>query len=750
MNTNWPAALDLLREAGARMLRLGPETSLREALQLIADTATKLMGSDAAAVIYTYDAACGAFDPASRVSAGERTPVVGDVPRADGVGAAALRTRRRVLSYDSGLPFHPLKRQAGIHTSACYPLLVSDQPVGALYVDLREARCFTDDELRLLDAFVPLSAIAIYNTRQFDAINRALQRKVDELEQLRRAERLISSRSSLDETLAEILQSAQALTGAEYGSFRLLDKPARLLRLRATYPGPIAPEFERDLSLDEPTSVMAWVARHRQSALIADTRLPPWSEVYVPIHPELEMRSELAVPMLGPGGGLEGVLNVESPRAGAFEVEHQRVLESLATQAVIALQEAKLLAALEAITGKLVSSSPDELLGLLIQRALDLLNVPHAAVWEFDADPGYLRLRAANITMIRPDYRVPLEGSFLGQAVLTRRPVYSANLPTDPRLKRRRLVDTLKWVSGLAVPLIGREGAPLGAFSVYTQAPREFSDWETRLLTSLANHAAVAFQQAEALTQIKLAQERQAVAETFAVLGDIAANLIHRINNMVGVIPQLVEGLKEKRPDLLDDPFVCKKLAAIEGNARTAMTTARETFAGIRPFPLQAVSVLKCYEAAVARVACPRRISLRARWLGKLPAVSAAEEQLQLVLVNLIENAVEAIGERKGLITVSGRVTADALEAARTWVELSIADNGPGVPPELRERIFDASFTTKDSGRKMGFGLWWVKSWVQRFGGSIRLAEPNPTVQGCTFIIRLPVATARAAKRSNR
>ncbi|MDW8327020.1 MAG: GAF domain-containing protein [Anaerolineales bacterium] len=744
--TNWPAALDLLREAGARMLRLGPETSLREALQLIADTATKLMGSEAAAVIYTYDAARGAFDPTSRVSAGERVPILGDVPRPDGVGALALRTRRRVLSYESGLPFHPLKREAGIHTSACYPLLVSDQPVGALYVDLREARTFTDDELLLLDAFVPLSAVAIYNTRQFDAINRALQRKVDELEQLRRAEQLISSRSGLDETLAEILRSAVALTGAEYGSFRLLDKPAGLLRLRASYPGPTSPALSRDISVDEPTSVMAWVARHRQSALIADTRRPPWSDVYVPLHPELEMRSELAVPMLGPGGGVEGVLNVESPRPRAFEAEHQRLLETLATQAVIALQEAKLLAALEAITGKLVSHSPDELLGLLIQRALDLLNVPHAAVWEFDADPAYLRLRAANITAVWPDYRVPLEGSFLGQAVLTRRPVYSADLPTDPRIKRRRLVDAMKWVSGLAVPLIGREGAPLGAFSVYTQALREFSDWETRLLTSLANHAAVAFQQAEALTQIKLAQERQAVAETFAVLGDVAANLIHRINNMVGVIPQLVEGLKEKRPDLLDDPFVKKKLTDIEGSARKAMTAARETFAGIRPFPLRAVSVLKCYEAAAARAVRPECIRLRARGLSKLPAVSAAEEQLQLVLFNLIENAVDAIGECKGRITVSGRVVADALDPDRSWVELSIADDGPGVPPEFRERIFDASFTTKNSGRKMGFGLWWVKSWVQRFGGSIRLAEPNPAARGCTFIIRLPVAAEPAEK----
>ena len=72
---DWATALSILRDAGAEINRLGPETSLREALQLIAATAVRLIGSDprdgATAVIYTYDAATGVFDPESRVSAGD-------------------------------------------------------------------------------------------------------------------------------------------------------------------------------------------------------------------------------------------------------------------------------------------------------------------------------------------------------------------------------------------------------------------------------------------------------------------------------------------------------------------------------------------------------------------------------------------------------------------------------------------------------------------------------------------------------
>src|SRR5687767_9511548 len=95
---DWQTALGILRDAGSEINRLGPETSLTEALQLIAETAVRLIGSDPAdrvtAVIYTYDAALGAFDPHSRVSAGESDRgTIGDMPRPNGVGATALARR---------------------------------------------------------------------------------------------------------------------------------------------------------------------------------------------------------------------------------------------------------------------------------------------------------------------------------------------------------------------------------------------------------------------------------------------------------------------------------------------------------------------------------------------------------------------------------------------------------------------------------------------------------------------------------
>lgn len=757
--TDWPTALALLRDAGAEINRLGPEASLTEALQLITATAVRLIGDEARAVIYTYDAARRTFEPDSRVSAGEGdAPLVGDVPRPDGVGATALARQMRVLSYEEpSIAFHPLKYQAGIRTAACYPLLVSGQPVGALYIDLRSGRRFSETELLLLETFVQLAAVAIYNSRRFE-------RKLAELERLQHAGRLISSRLSLADTLQEILTTTLRLTGAEHGSFRLLDKRTQLLRLAAIEPASGAAQH-RTLTVNERGSVMGWVAQHRQPARIDDLRQPPWADIYIPLGVEQEMRSELAVPLCGSGGALEGVLNVESPRLAAFDADAQRVLEAFATQAVIAIQEAKLLDTIEEVSGQLASHSPDELFALLIKRACDLLNAPHGAVWEMNwGEPQALTLRAATGDFPHR-YQVAAEGSLLGLAVLSGRPVFSADLRGDPRLTHRELVERMGWTSALIVPLVARDGTPRGAFGIYTTEPRAFSDWDVRLLACLANHAAVALQQAEAVAQVKLAEERQAVAEAFAVLGDVAANLLHRVNNLIGLIPVHVQTIADKRPAIAADPYVKTILDDIESSARAALRAARETMSHLRPLRLQPVAVGDCYRTVLDRLDLPPHIQLSAHGLDDLPSVWAGDEQLRLILFNLVENAVEAIGERAGCITLSGRVAGDALDRGRQWVEITIADTGPGVPLADREKIFAPNYSTKRSLKKLGFGLWWVKSWVQRFGGSIALEDLPPLSpdsrsalgeamgpplarepdggRGCAFVIRLPPAESR-------
>ncbi len=108
-----------------------------------------------------------------------------------------------------------------------------------------------------------------------------------------------------------------------------------------------------------------------------------------------------------------------------------------------------------------------------------------------------------------------------------------------------------------------------------------------------------------------------------------------------------------------------------------------------------------------------------------------------MVFINLLQNAVEAMAGR-GMITLHGL-------NRNGWVEIAISDNGPGIAPELHERIFESNFSGRSgvSDSKLGFGLWWVKTWMARLGGSVQVESDG--VHGATFRLRLPYASQETA-----
>jgi signal transduction histidine kinase len=115
-----------------------------------------------------------------------------------------------------------------------------------------------------------------------------------------------------------------------------------------------------------------------------------------------------------------------------------------------------------------------------------------------------------------------------------------------------------------------------------------------------------------------------------------------------------------------------------------------------------------------------------------LPVVIAAQRSLSLVFTNLLENAADAM-RGLGTISISGKVEED-------WVEIAMNDSGPGISPELQDRIFELSFSGRGQARgaKLGFGLWWVKTLLARLGGSVVVDSDGQN--GATFRIKLPIA----------
>lgn len=734
-------ALASLNQISATINRIGPgdQVSVEATLRLIVESAIKVMPA-ASAVIYTYNQAQGAFDPASRVSAGEQTdPVPGDEPRPDGMGMRAISQRRPILSYEElGLHVHPIKVDAGAQVVACFPLIVADQVVGALYVYLHEYRQFSQLELLMLDNFVNQAAMAIYQTRRLASVQRDLSRKEDELSRLRRAGMLISSRLRLEETLEAILLMALEVIDAQYGIFRLVDESGQSLITRAIAGDHLDQPLVEALPVNA-TSVMGWVAKHRKPVCIPDLRAEPWARIYYPLDADLEMRSELAVPLVSASGRLEGVLNLESPVISAFSDQDSHLLQSLATQAVIAIQEVRLLDALQEVAELLLAEPYERVLDRLVGLACELLNADASAIWTLGDDQIFLQAASSGYA---PDQSLPAHGSLAGQAIFSRGQVTAGDAQIAAEAGWYELAGAQGWTQALSVPLLASgDREPVGAFSVYSAGsdPGQFpqSEWDKKVLTFLAHYAALAVQGAARQEDLRAAQEQRAVAETFAVVGDIAANLLHQLNNKVGTIPARVQGIEDKcQAALLADPYLSTNLAEIERSASQAMEAMRENLFHLRPIHLAPVQVATCVDDAIQDASLPPGVDVQTKGLEALPAVTAGRRSLTLVFFNLLQNAADAMGGN-GAVAIGG-------EGGNDWVEISVIDSGPGIAPELHDRIFELNFSGLGSmhAGKLGFGLWWVKTLMVRLGGSVSVESDGH--QGTTFRLRLPRAKEAA------
>jgi signal transduction histidine kinase len=223
-------------------------------------------------------------------------------------------------------------------------------------------------------------------------------------------------------------------------------------------------------------------------------------------------------------------------------------------------------------------------------------------------------------------------------------------------------------------------------------------------------------------------------------VGDVAANVLHHLNNKVGTIPVRVQGIEDKcQSTLMGDPYLAANLSEIEQSARAAMNAVRDSLATLRPIHASPITVAGCVHAALDDVGLPSSVNVITEALVDLPAVVGSQRSLVFVFTNLLDNAARAMGG-EGQILIEG----DATDA---WVEVCVTDDGPGIAPELHEQIFEFN-NVAGSGHsrvngKLGFGLWWVKTLLMRIGGSIAVASDG--VRGTKFALRLPRADVEDA-----
>ena len=111
------------------------------------------------------------------------------------------------------------------------------------------------------------------------------------------------------------------------------------------------------------------------------------------------------------------------------------------------------------------------------------------------------------------------------------------------------------------------------------------------------------------------------------------------------------------------------------------------------------------------------------------PVIHVNANQLAQVFINIVTNAIQAITDKAGRITIT-------IQAGQNTVDCRIADNGPGIPAAVAAKIFDPFFTTKTVGMGTGLGLSISKAIVEKYGGELHLESSS--AKGTCFLIRLP------------
>jgi signal transduction histidine kinase len=262
-----------------------------------------------------------------------------------------------------------------------------------------------------------------------------------------------------------------------------------------------------------------------------------------------------------------------------------------------------------------------------------------------------------------------------------------------------------------------------------------FREDDVQTIAGFVGQLALLLDSAELLHRALEVERSLAHAEKLAAIGELAARVAHEIRNPVTAARSLTQLIAREPASSQNDEhahLILTELGRVERQVADLLRFARRDDLRFEPVDL-------------GRLACETLDGFRQRFAGdgvelSLDApegvyASADRERLRQVLINLVENAVDALADRP-----AGRRLAVRVGARNGRVTLRVADNGPGVPPDVHARLFEPFFSSKENGTGLGLAI--AKRTIDAHGGTI---EAEALGAGLAFQIELPALRASAA-----
>lgn len=237
------------------------------------------------------------------------------------------------------------------------------------------------------------------------------------------------------------------------------------------------------------------------------------------------------------------------------------------------------------------------------------------------------------------------------------------------------------------------------------------------------------------VTELRDLERRTRLAEKLAAVGTIAAGLAHEIRNPLNAASLQLQLLERRLAKFTDDPKLHEPVGTVQQEIIRLSHLVSDFLAFARPQALNVSStdlgqVIRHVGSLITPLAEERAIRLDIRTPAHPIVVDADGERLKQVLLNLVRNAMDAVagfvsGPGQGYVEV--RVEPDGAGA-----RLVVADNGPGIPPDIEARMFEPFFTTKEEGTGLGMAI--AHKIIDMHGGQIRIGRDG----GAVFTITLP------------
>lgn len=669
------------------------------------------------------------------------------IPVETSLAGYVVETRKPVRFGDVRQAPRYIEEYPGVRSAMDVPLIYRGKVIGTIAVRSTENNAFTSQDERLIAVIASHLAGLLENVRLYEE-TRERARNLDLIHKV--VERVV--RLTVE---AEIAQVAAELVaeyfGYEFVVVMVADEAGQNL-LHMGVGGTMSHLIQRGQYLPVGKGIMGRVFATGEGCYLNDVSC---HLDYVPIN-GWQAGSEMCVP-LWDGDQVFGLLNLERAQNHAFSETDKMLFVSLAGILSSVMMNARRYQELQRSVRHLQAAREtaldisgdldlDALFKRVVHRACELARAKGAVLALVEEKQQVIRIMAAEFPWLSEyDRVIPLRSGLIGQAAACGEPL----IVVDYRSWDGRLYPDIDIpLSTVAAVPLKWKGEVMGVIAIADDEPgRIFQPDEVQLLELLAPQVAVSIRNARLYQELeerigaqRLAEKRLLHSARLAALGEMAAGVAHELNNPLTTVAGFVELALEELPDDLPQHA---ELTLVLSEARRAQTVVRR----LLDFARQSENIRMLNDlnnivseviALVQHQILTGGVQLQVELDRNLPLILVDPNQVKQVLLNLIQNALQAMPEGGSLLIK----TALQIKAeAKSWVMVSVRDTGVGIPSENLDRIYEPFFTTRQIGKGTGLGLSVSYGLISDHGGHIDVE--SVIGKGSCFTIWLPVLSGQ-------